>query len=402
MKIGFIYTDSKMLNQAQQIMALCTEKGALDELGIGRIRDLFSNALFPGITSLQTRAKYFAVLPQIYEELSKTNLKNPQHARDAIRDADKALAQELVANSGEEGGIVGGTMANEPRKKVKYDATYIYWNGLQTFGIIDNPNEVAVGKFLHNASLKRKETSSIIEESAETFNVDRPWNMPILTVEELSMSRSINLTRSEAEFLMNRLSRAEKVKGSLLLELLTNDQATADVLSSIQYDELRPLIRQSKIAEVYDMSVDFANFMHGIYLRYNMLLGEINPIDSSEKTYCDEKIKVEFEKWFNTEWPFISNRMHKIWNWVDTHAMRDSSCLAFCKSIWHDLDNSNFDQLDIDIAKREEKNKGARKKIRNPEYYQFKPSHYVQYGYLQYRWPVARQVICDIQKALQE
>jgi hypothetical protein len=30
-----------------------------DELGIGPLRDVFANAFFPGITTPQTRAKYF-------------------------------------------------------------------------------------------------------------------------------------------------------------------------------------------------------------------------------------------------------------------------------------------------------------------------------------------------------
>ena len=40
------------------ILRLLGTQTALDELGIGTVRDAFSDMLFPGISTLQTRAKY--------------------------------------------------------------------------------------------------------------------------------------------------------------------------------------------------------------------------------------------------------------------------------------------------------------------------------------------------------
>ena len=41
-----------------EIVDLFREKGTLDELGIGAIRDAFADRFFPGTSTLHTRARY--------------------------------------------------------------------------------------------------------------------------------------------------------------------------------------------------------------------------------------------------------------------------------------------------------------------------------------------------------
>ena len=48
-----------------------TEPGAVDELGVGTIRDGFSDILFPGTSTIQTRAKYLFIISYICLELER-------------------------------------------------------------------------------------------------------------------------------------------------------------------------------------------------------------------------------------------------------------------------------------------------------------------------------------------
>lgn len=48
------------------MMQLLQESEAIEELGIGRVRDHFSKTLFPGTSTLQHHAKYFVVMPSLY------------------------------------------------------------------------------------------------------------------------------------------------------------------------------------------------------------------------------------------------------------------------------------------------------------------------------------------------
>ena len=47
-------------------VSLFKEKGTVDELGIGTIRDALSDLLFPGTSAPQTRARYFLFVPWIF------------------------------------------------------------------------------------------------------------------------------------------------------------------------------------------------------------------------------------------------------------------------------------------------------------------------------------------------
>lgn len=47
------------------ILASLEEKGTVDDLGIGAVRDAIADHHFPGISTIQTRAKYFLFLAYI-------------------------------------------------------------------------------------------------------------------------------------------------------------------------------------------------------------------------------------------------------------------------------------------------------------------------------------------------
>ncbi|MDE6134259.1 MAG: hypothetical protein K2F79_01635, partial [Muribaculaceae bacterium] len=56
MELGFVSFNQEALNRANKVMKLMQGQGAVDELGLGRIRDAFSNMMFPGMSVLQTHA----------------------------------------------------------------------------------------------------------------------------------------------------------------------------------------------------------------------------------------------------------------------------------------------------------------------------------------------------------
>ena len=51
---------------ARELVAMFSDKESRDELGIGPIRDAFSDLLFPGTSVLQTRARYYLFVPWCY------------------------------------------------------------------------------------------------------------------------------------------------------------------------------------------------------------------------------------------------------------------------------------------------------------------------------------------------
>src|SRR3954453_15260745 len=63
--IDFSTADRKRMSQA---MSLIRPEGQLDELGVGRVRDGIADRLFPGVSTIQTRAKYFFIVPYILRD----------------------------------------------------------------------------------------------------------------------------------------------------------------------------------------------------------------------------------------------------------------------------------------------------------------------------------------------
>ena len=58
MKLGYIHSNREEQTRVMQVLKMTSESVALDELGIGRIRDAFADRMFPGISTLQKHMKY--------------------------------------------------------------------------------------------------------------------------------------------------------------------------------------------------------------------------------------------------------------------------------------------------------------------------------------------------------
>lgn len=138
MQIGWVDFSKTERDKVVSILRLLGTQTALDELGIGTVRDAFSDMLFPGISTLQTRAKYFVILPYLFAQAENHRFKHRRDVLAYIHNEEFTLVKTLVKNSGPEAyGIVG---SRNMEKMVKMKPSSIYWNGLRTVGILRYPN----------------------------------------------------------------------------------------------------------------------------------------------------------------------------------------------------------------------------------------------------------------------
>lgn len=105
------------------------QKDSRDELGLAGIRDAYADVLFPGTSTIQTRARYFLFIPWIYSSLQDKRIDSAEIALSA-RKAEVALIKALV-EAGETDGVIG----IEKRERLKRLPSNIYWLGLETWGI---------------------------------------------------------------------------------------------------------------------------------------------------------------------------------------------------------------------------------------------------------------------------
>ena len=79
MQLGWIDFSKTERNKILSVLDLLSEPGTLDELGIAPIRDGFANLFFPGTSTIQTRAKYFFLVPYALKEHELSNETNPNN-----------------------------------------------------------------------------------------------------------------------------------------------------------------------------------------------------------------------------------------------------------------------------------------------------------------------------------
>src|SRR6478609_9473752 len=80
-------TDRDRMNR---ILSLFRERDTRDELGIGVIRDLLADELFPGTSTIQTRLRYMLFVPWIYQRLEARD-----SSLDQLRDEDRNIEVKL-------------------------------------------------------------------------------------------------------------------------------------------------------------------------------------------------------------------------------------------------------------------------------------------------------------------
>ncbi|WP_272819028.1 DUF6361 family protein, partial [Prescottella equi] len=61
--IAWLDTSTEEERRMRELVKMLSDSDTLDDLGIGQIRDAFGDLLFPGISTVQTRARYLLFVP---------------------------------------------------------------------------------------------------------------------------------------------------------------------------------------------------------------------------------------------------------------------------------------------------------------------------------------------------
>ncbi len=69
--LTWLDVSAEQQRRVREIIRLFEEPGTRDELGIGPVRDSFSELLFPGTSVIQTRARYFLFVPWHFQEADR-------------------------------------------------------------------------------------------------------------------------------------------------------------------------------------------------------------------------------------------------------------------------------------------------------------------------------------------
>src|ERR1700743_3444606 len=115
------------------VVNLFRQREGRDELGIGQVRDALSDLLWPGTSTLFTRARYFILIPWCYRAAAKA--RNVVVKATALADQNERRLIRALINAGEHDGVIGGTIG----VALKNLPSVLYWGGMRTHGILSEP-----------------------------------------------------------------------------------------------------------------------------------------------------------------------------------------------------------------------------------------------------------------------
>src|SRR5438477_1346753 len=122
------YSDHER-QQAMEVIDLFREEDTRDELGLGTIRDPLADLLFPGTSTIQTRARYFLFVPWLYLDLERRQIPSADFAKRS-RIVEIKLIDSLADSADND-----GTIGIDARASLKRLPSNIYWQGLADLGI---------------------------------------------------------------------------------------------------------------------------------------------------------------------------------------------------------------------------------------------------------------------------
>lgn len=388
-QLGWVDFSKEQRKKVLSVIDLLTEPGAVDELGIGVVRDAFANIFFPGTSTIQTRAKYFLIVPYLFYELEREKRLNPETMIKLLHERELDLIDILKQDGA--WGIIGENAGRELKRK----PSDVYWNGLRTYGIFTN-EKLTLNEYVrvyHTLKNKKEDVKTHFSDSDEDdrSNVSLQesskgfWKMPSFH-QDWRETLTIELTKTEAKFLKEQITSS--IPDSLFAWILKNDKT--EILTLKSFEQLDKIFDQlpTPIQKDYQMAIAFANFIYGAHIRYNVIL-------SLGK---DKALNEQWDKWHRNIKTHANLGIEEI---IDRLNIRNSSKLRrFLVQLQMTMLNNDISSLDEIIIKREKDLKGEkRSKLHNRTEYSYKD--WVGISKLQYRFGNAKNILNDIYDALE-
>lgn len=378
------------------------ERDTRDELGLATVRDALADLLAPGISTLQTRPRYFLFLPWIYQQIEERVRKrsaavDKEWVTRKARNAEVELIGRLL-DSGEAGGVIGSSAG----RALKRLPSSIYWNGLGEWGVRLCPWSIDA---YHHRLAVHSPPSEV--GGADEWGAWPNWHPGIPPAPEgFPEGATMDLQPGEAEYLRERI--LERQPDTLLGQLVLGGDAPVDL--SYPWEVLNVGIGlPAGVARAVCHAREFSLAMHGAVLIYNLMLAEA-PAEPREDWI--ERYRLLLAKWARevsdrsaafTGWDRID-----FWRVVDSMRQVPLGSRQFINA-WLDrllaaddparlADDAQVRNL---IDNRERQLKRAQARLHNPRLLElWNGDTGSGTGRMNYRWPVMRAHLADIHAAL--
>ena len=391
MQLGWIDFSKDERNKVFSVINLLDEPGAVDELGLGVIRDAFANYFFPGTSTVQTRAKYFFIVPYILKEAGTGEYgSDPHKIIKRINDEERRCRDILIKKSSD--GVIG---SRNPYSWVQRTPLSIYWNGMKELGILTE--NISLREYvlltINQRSAKKAREYGNREKDAEENEKDDNDAGDFLSFYFLNIGNTyssnwrenlrIELLPKEASFLKSQIIRTQRE--TLFAHIVKNKIDVTQFETFGAFSEAVIGTVDPQLAEIIELANEFNNLVEIITVRYNLIVS---------------KGKNAFAK---TKWAQLSRDLERKAS-VDLKSLfskldvKNMKLCIFLARVQEAIMNNDIEEVDRLIVNREVR-------IKNPS--RAKTMHAGEYASDQwigvykydYRFASARRIIADIMTA---
>lgn len=266
----------------QDTVDLFRERDTRDALGLGGIRDGFADLLSPGTSTIQTRARYFLLVPWLCRHIERSGSSKPAARR--ARDAELNLIEALF-----EAGDLEGLIGRQARGNLKRLPSDVYWQGLEVWAI----RTVAVSReayyrWIDDGLATRSVTPDGDGEAAGIWHGGLPEPPPGFPDEA-----SLGLAPDEADYLAERILTYWP---QTLLASIIKDGCTCE---GVDLPWRLPELAQmpTAIQEQVEHGRCFSETIFGAQLLYNLMLARKRNLELEGPPGEVERWEAEIEEW---------------------------------------------------------------------------------------------------------
>ena len=393
MQLGWIDFSKSERSKVMSVLDLLSQPGTLDELGIAPVRDGFADLFFPGTSTIQTRAKYFLIVPYIMKDLELSDETNPHRLMRDLDALEKDCAARLLASGEDPEGMIGRRSLTQG-SWVKRPPSSIYWAGLRSYGIFTG--DLSIAEYIwriceqknQKRTLQKLGNRNDREEDPDRDRDDwdagglyriRFWSVPTYE-EDWKKHLDLCLSADEGAFLKRQIVTLHP--DSLMAFILKNNRR--DILSVRSFDDLGSLILQlpEQIQKDYQLAADFAQFLYALRILYNIILS-------------DGKNETANMRWAETVPALIDLAEVDIEGVIERlNLFRQVYLCRFLRNAKVLMAKKDIAALKEEIKRRELELKGARAKTAHPG--EFGENEWYGGGLLDYRFGNASRIMNDI------
>ncbi|NYS60708.1 DUF6361 family protein [Vreelandella salicampi] len=400
--IGWVDFSSTDREKVSQILAMLQEPGTLDELGIGQIRDAFADQLFPGFSTIQTRAKYFITVPRIIRDYLALDVRIQRRTslRDYMESQENELARILVDSSDpSESGIIGSEMVGSEQGVARKPSS-VYWNGLRQFGIVNTSKSLAEFSREIGQTQLAPRAAGHEEDDSDAMKHRSVVHLDVFESDWMS-DASIHLSESEAQFLIDKLTHTPSIRNSVVSQILIHGLAwelVGDSAGILTFPELVAWVKGSadvsqSCRHTLELADEFSEAIKGAHIRFNILIAR-----NSGNAVLEAEREELFSHWLEQSRKRNLFSASSVDDWLQAAtsggARVNVNAREFLRQ-WHEAiyQKKPVRSLDRLVESRVQKNKGRRsvllKNLGEAPNWQGMDS-------LSYRWPTARIILKDV------